>query len=87
MANPVIQRRRGGRPRKNQIKVVKLVVFKEKHANGKWHFHVALKLSGESRWVEFKLALRQHSRLASHWSEKHTLFYSAVRYGTFSTER
>ena len=64
---------------------MKLAVFEERHANGKKHFHVALKLSSESRWVGFKLALRSRSGLASHWSPSHTQFWSIVRYCHFTT--
>ena len=80
----------GGRPRVTgltTLKVAKMVVFMEKHANGSKHFHVALKLSSNTRWLGLKLALRRRSCLASHWSASHSMFWSAVRYGTFATER
>jgi len=80
----------GGRPRVTgltALKVAKMVVFMEKHANGSKHFHVALKLSSNTRWLGLKLALRRRSCLASHWSASHSMFWSAVRYGTFATER
>jgi hypothetical protein len=87
VANPVFEYARGGRPRKKKVKAVKLVVYLEGSANGKKHFHVALKLDGVSRWLEFKKALKEQSQLASHWSSTHNLFWSTVRYGAFTTER
>jgi len=76
----------GGRPRTTPLTAVKMVVFMEKHANGSKHFHVAVKLSSNTRWLCLKLALRRRSGLASHWSASHSMFWSAVRYGTFATQ-
>lgn len=73
----------GGRPRTKVLSVVKLVVFLEQPL----HFHVALRLSAESRFLPLKDALRQRSGFASHWSSTHTLFWSAVRYGVMATTR
>jgi hypothetical protein len=67
----------GGRPRSIALSVVKLVVFLEMPL----HFHVALKLSAQSRFLPLKLALRQRGGFATHWSTTHSLFWSAVRYG------
>ena len=76
-------RRRGGRPRSLAIQVLKMVVFLEEPR----HFHVALKLSHVCRFMPFKLALRIRSGLASHWSTSHTMWWSALRYGTCATDR
>ena len=53
-----------------------MVVFLEEPR----HFHVALRLP-------FKKAVRARSALASHWSSSHTMIWSAVRYGVFTTAR
>lgn len=74
--------RRGGRPRSQALEPVKLVVFLEEPR----HFHVALKLTCQSRFLPLKAALRQRAGLASHWSTSHTQWWSVVRYGTFTTE-
>ena len=50
------------------------------------HFHVALKLSKDGVFLPFKLALRQRSGFASHWSCSHHQLSSAVRYGVFTSE-
>lgn len=76
--------RRGGRPRTRPLAIDKMVVFKEMPGP---HFHVALKLSCDSRWLPFKEALRLRSQLASHWSTSHTMWWSAVRYGAAATPR
>jgi len=73
----------GGRPSTVPATVDKLVVFQEEPK----HFHVALKLSVLSRFLPFARALRIRSGLASHWSHSHTQWWSAVRYGTFTTDR
>ncbi|CAE7522337.1 F52C9.6 [Symbiodinium sp. CCMP2592] len=74
---------RGGRPRSKVLEVVKLVVFLEEPK----HFHAALKLNTSTRFMPLKLALRQRSGLASHWSTTHKQWWSALRYGVFTTER
>jgi hypothetical protein len=75
--------RPGGWGRVVPLDVEKMVVFFENPQ----HFHVALKLTSRSAFMPLKLALRQNSGLASHWSTSHTMFCSAVRYGCFATER
>ena len=60
--------------------VDKLIVFRELHASGGVHFHVAIKLSRSMRLLPAKQTLRERYQLASHWSCSHTQLYSAVRY-------
>ena len=76
-----------GRPRTQPIGGEKAVVFMERHENGKKHFHIALKLDSKTCFLPLKLALRQRSHIASHWSTTHTMFWSACRYGTFTTPK
>ena len=81
--NP-LQSSAGGRPRNtdDEEPIVKLLVtFKEHHADGSDHFHVAVRLSRQSRFQAVKRTLQQRHRLASHFSCSHTLVWSAVRYG------
>ena len=56
--------RPGGWGRVVPLDVEKMVVFFENPQ----HFHVALKLPSRSAFMPLKLALRQNSGLASHWS-------------------
>ena len=82
LANPVQDASpQGGRPRLNKLEALKLVVFLEEPR----HFHAALRLSAASRFLPFKTALRRRTGLASHWSTTHTQWWSAVRYGVFTT--
>ena len=78
---------RRGRPRSVIVVVEKMVVFMEKHRDGRWHFHVAMKLSDQVSWRVLKNVLRRRARLASHWSTTHVHFWSTVRYGVFSTAK
>ena len=71
----------GGRPQTVELCVLKMVVFLEEPK----HFHVAVNLSGNVRFLPMKLALRHRSGLASHWSSTHTEWWSVVRYDTFTT--
>ena len=79
-AHPVLET--GGRPRKQQLHVCKMVVFLEEPK----HFHVAVKLNCKVRFLPYKNALRLRHQLASHWSPSHTMWWSAVRYGTHVTK-
>jgi hypothetical protein len=72
---------RGGRPRTRTLQAQKLVVAKERHSGrAKDHFHVALKLSNQSRFQPLKLALRQRGHLACHFSTSHTMRWSVLNY-------
>jgi hypothetical protein len=73
----------GGRPRREPLEVQKLVVFQEEPR----HFHVALRLSAQCRFLPLEKALRDRCGFATHWSTSHAQFWSAVRYGAFATER
>ena len=76
----------GGRPRTRQDSIVKkLVVFRESHADGSVHFHVAVLLHQPRSWSAAKRALRVRERLPSHFSCAHTQWWSAVRYGAVPT--
>lgn len=55
-------------------------VFLEEHLDGSKHFHVAVKLDLQYRFINIKRALRVRHGLASHWSATHTQWWSAVRY-------
>ena len=74
---------KGGRPPNEPVDVDTAVVFLEEPR----HFHVALRLTNRAPFLPFKQALRVRSGLASHWSATHTMFWSAVRYGVFTTPR
>ena len=84
VANPVAERPAlGGRPRVEPLAALKLVVFLEDPR----HFHVALKLSKQNRFLPLKIALRARSGFATHWSTSHRQFWSAVRYGAMASAK
>lgn len=61
---------RGGRPKKDGAVVPLIVVtVEEPHESrpGKMHKHVVVKLSSPSRFLPYKLALREKYALTSHW--------------------
>ena len=77
----------GGRPRTRALEVDFLLTVQEKHRDGKVHYHQVVRLSHETRFLPLKTALRQRSKLASHWSTSHTELWSAVRYVTRTTDK
>ena len=80
---------RGGRPRGARAEplVLKLLVVRELHSDDSVHFHVAVKLSQEMRFLPAKRTLRTRNGLASHWSSSHHQWFSVVRYCTHATTR
>ena len=69
-----------------------MAIFQEKHAvdmNGQRHihYHVALRASSSFRFAAYKHALRLKYGLASHWSDSHDGYWSAVRYGYIPTPK
>lgn len=80
-ANNPVHSPAGGAPRKDSTeRVEKLFVFLERHADGSKHFHAALKLYKHARFNLMKVTLRQRHKVASHWSCRHTMLYTVVRY-------
>ena len=79
---------RGGRPILRQTPpVLKIVVFREQHADGTIHYHVAVKLSTPLGFATAKRALWVRHGLPSHWSCSHSQWFSAVRYGFMPSVR
>ena len=63
--NPLTDPRSGGRPRQNAVEVKKMWVFRERHEDGTFHFHVALSLSENERFLPLKRSLRMRHGLAT----------------------
>ena len=67
----------GGRPASRQTSpILKIVVFREKHQDGSFHFHVGLLLSVALGFMTAKRALLSRHGLVSHWSSTHSEFWS-----------
>ncbi|CAE7343110.1 unnamed protein product, partial [Symbiodinium microadriaticum] len=76
-----------GRPPTATELVRKIAVFREEHADGMHHFHVAVLLRQSRSFVAAKRTLRERDHLAAHFSASHTGFWSAVRYGHIPTAK
>ncbi len=73
---------RRGRPcTRTEGLLSKLVVFREQHEDGDYHFHVAVLLRQPRTFASAKRTLRVRDGLVAHFSSSHTQFWSAVRYG------
>ena len=72
--------RRGGAARKAELNPDRVVVAKEKHDDGRDHYHVAVRFSQKVRWQSICGYLRYEKRLPSHFSLSHTSWWSALRY-------
>ena len=62
-----------------------MIVFREKHATGDDHDHVALLAESCSRFHPVKQMLLRTHGLASHWSGSHDCYASGVAYGYTSS--
>lgn len=65
---------------KEPISLVWMSVFMEQHSDGDAHYHVAVKASGQFRFLGVKSKLLQLYGLASHWSVTHSGYASATGY-------
>ena len=83
--DPIVEPGQAGRRAVEAEVVKKLAVFQEAHEDGEPHFHIAILLNAERRWLVAKRTLQIRNRLPSHWSASHKQFWSAVRYGAIAT--
>ena len=51
----------------------------EKHADGDYHYHLAMKLTGPKKWLESKRAIQQKFGIVVNFSD-HDGYYSAYKY-------
>ena len=80
IANPIYDRRRGGRPPTRKLEVDVYVGVMEGET-GQQHHHVALRLfDAKHRFLPFKVAMRWRHGIATHWSTSHTQLWSTLRY-------
>ena len=52
----------------------------EEHKNGGLHFHLAIKLDRNQRWISSKTYLIDVYGISVHYSNRHYNYYSAWRY-------
>lgn len=63
------------------VVILLLVVFREHHAGGEVHYHVASSANRQYRFGPPKRALLEKFGLATHWSTVHDHYASTVAYG------
>jgi len=69
------------------LSVLRMCVFRERHADGGEHDHIALLADRCFRWAPLKRVLFSKYGLASHWSCSHDHYASAVAYGYVPTPK
>ena len=65
-------------------KVVQWVCCQEKHRKGGYHYHLAIKLDRNQRWMMSKRHLQRTCGITVHYSSRHHNYYSAWLYVTKS---
>ena len=62
--------------------IVQWCCCRERHKKSGEHYHLALKLDRNQRWMKSKTFLRQEHGITVHYSSRHHNYYSAWRYVT-----
>ena len=71
--------RRGGGRREGEFGPDRIAVAKEKHEDGRDHYHIAIRFPRKTRWQSICGYLRHKKRLPSHFSLSHSHWWSAIR--------
>ena len=79
--NPLLGPGNGRPPNRQESPIQKMVVFRERHQDGSFHFHVGVLLTVALGFITAKRALLMRHGLLSHWSSTHSEWWSVVRYG------
>jgi len=65
------------------VKVSQWVCSRESHkTTGGQHYHIAVKLTGQKRWLGIKRKISEEHGIEVHFSDKHDNYYTAYRYVT-----
>jgi hypothetical protein len=64
----------------SKVKTYHYAVCKEKHQDGSYHYHCAIKLTGPKRWLGAKHHLNENHGVVVHFSDNHDSYYSAYQY-------
>jgi len=62
------------------VKVDFWACCKERHANGGYHYHCSLKLTGSKKWVGVRNRLDRYHNVKVNFSAKHDYYLSSYRY-------
>lgn len=64
------------------VKILHWVCSKQRHKEGRYHYHMAIKLDRCCRWEQSKNTLRMEHGISVHYSNLHYNHYSAWKYVT-----
>ena len=70
----------------DQVIVTRWVCSREKHAEVGEHYHIAVKLDRNRRWLRVKSSLKASHGITVNFSSEHSNYYSAWRYVTKSDQ-
>ena len=70
----------------DQVIVTRWVCSREKHAEVSEHYHIAVKLDRNRRWLRVKSSLKASHGITVNFSSEHSNYYSAWRYVTKSDQ-
>ena len=73
---------RGAIERATQAKIVNWVVGEEVHHDGGFHYHMAIKLDRQQRWLVIRDRVQTDHAIAINFSDGHPNYYSAWLYAT-----
>ena len=65
----------------NDANVVQWCCSLEQHISAGVHYHMAIKLDRNKRWISSKRLLQESCGISVHFSEIHSNYYSAWKYG------
>ena len=68
--------------RNGKANVLRWVCSKEEHKDQGHHYHMALKLDRQKRWLSVRKYLYQKFGVRVHFSEKHSNYFEAWKYVT-----
>ena len=68
--------------RKGNVTVLRWACSKEEHKDQGHHYHTALKLDRQKRWLSVRKHLHQKFGVKVHFSDKHSNYYEAWKYVT-----
>ena len=62
------------------VKVSHWACCRELHQDGGFHYHCAVKLTGNKKWISVKTRLTENHNIVVNFSDKHNFYISAYRY-------
>ena len=66
--------------RHSAVKVSHYACCRKLHQEGGFHYHCAVKLTGNKKWISVKTRLAENHNIVVNFSDKHNFYISAYRY-------